>query len=146
MKKFTIFIVSIWVMVILNGCGGSTVIVTKVKSDATTLFLVDAKGYSYGGVPYKCDSMSSWSKTTPNGEFTFYPPDNCQFDFTGLNGTTSNDPDIDDVIYIVDTLDNGKNNIPYECNSFEGVNHTYNDGIGDGSFDYAPNDSCVFYL
>jgi len=145
MKKHIILVLSACAVFGLSGCGGGG------SSDGyddglTTLFLVDDVGNSYGGVPYICDSMSAWDVTAPNGEFSFYPPDNCEFDFTGLNGTTSGDPRIDDLIYIVDYLDEGKNGIAYECSSFAGVDYTYNDGIWDGSFDYAPNDACVFYL
>jgi len=130
----------------LSGCNAS-LSSSRVPNDGlTTLFLVDEVGNSYANIPYICDSMSSWDFTAYNGEFSFYPSDNCRFDFTGLNGTSFSSPIIDDVVYIVDDLDRGKNGIPYECSSFIGIDYTYNDGVNNGSFDYAPNDSCLFYL
>lgn len=144
MTKHIVLVLAALAVFGLSGCGGAS---NEPYNDGlTTLFLVDSNGFSYANVPYLCDSMASWDFTAANGEFSFYPPDNCQFDFTGLNGTSSGNPLIDDVIYIVDYADNGKNGIPYACNSFAGVDYTYNDGIWDGSFDYAPNDACVFYL
>lgn len=132
-------------VIALSGCGGSS---DYYDDGLTTLFLVDDQGFAYAGVPYICDSMSGWDETAPNGEFSFYPPDNCTFDFMGLNGTDPNDIYLDEVIYIVDDLDNGKNGIPYECSSFNAgnINYTYDDGIWDGSFDYDADDACVFYL
>jgi len=145
MKKHIILVLSALAVLSLSGCGGGAS--DEYYDDGlTTLFLVDDIGNSYGGIPYICDSMSSWDVTAPNGEFSFYPPEICEFDFTGLNGTTSGNPAIDQIIYIVDYLDEGKNDIPYECSSFIGVDYTYDDGIWDGSFDYAPNDRCAFYL
>lgn len=127
----------------LSGCGGgdTIVIVDPPIDNATTLFLIDQNGNSYGGIPYICDSMVDWSATRPNGEFTFFPPDNCEFDFSGLDGNYANDPFVDDIVYIVDDLDRGKGNIPYECVSF-GASSTFLDG----SFDYDIDDQCVFYL
>ncbi len=126
----------------LNGCGGDNYYYEEPINDGlTTLFLVDQDGYSYGSIPYKCDSMADWSKTAYNGEFSFYPGENCEFDFLGLDGNYANDPSVDDIVYIVDDLDYGKGGIPYECASF-GVGTTY----GDGSFDYDVDDACVFYL
>jgi len=55
------------------------------SSNLTTLFLVDEHGYAYANVPYKCNSMYAWSKTAPNGEFSFVEPDSCLFDFEGLD-------------------------------------------------------------
>ena len=129
----------------LSGCGGGG---SGYNDGLTTLFLVDDEGYSYGGIPYSCDSMNYWDKTAFNGEFSFYPGEDCEFDFDGLNGTDPEDIYVDEVIYIVDDLDNGKNNIPYECSSFNAgnINYTYDDGIWDGSFDYDADDACVFYL
>ncbi len=137
---------SIIAVVALNGCGGGS---SDYYNDGlTTLFLVDDQGYAYSGVPYICESMNTWDVTAPNGEFSFYPPEECIFDFDGLNGTDPNDIYVDEVIYIVDDLDNGKNDIPYECSSFNvgNINYTYDDGIWDGSFDYDADDACVFYL
>jgi len=126
----------------LNGCGDSdSQGSSSIDSDLVTLFLVDERGFSYGGVPYLCDSMLAWEKTAANGEFTFLPPDNCEFDFLGFEGNYNNDEFFDDIVRIVDSRDDGKNGIPYECSSFAGSS-TY----ADGRFDYDIDDSCVFYL
>ena len=128
----------------LSGCGGGGddyYYEEPINDGLTTLFLVDQDGYSYAGIPYKCDSMADWSKTAYNGEFSFYPGENCEFDFLGLDGDYNIDPDVDDIVRIVDDLDYGKGGIPYECASF-GVGTTY----GDGSFEYDIDDECVFYL
>ncbi len=121
----------------LSGCGGGG----GTPSNLTTLFLVDENGFSYGGVPYKCDSMGDWAVTAPNGEFTFNPPDNCVFDFLGFRGDLFGDPLVDDIVRIVDYAYEGKGGIPYDCASF-GANATY----GDGSFNYDIDDQCVFYF
>ncbi len=140
MMKKGLIIASLAAAAFLSGCGGGggggnpPPPVTE-----TTLFLIDQDGYSLGGVPYSCDSGSG--VTAPNGEFTFYPPDDCIFDFTGFDGNYDNDPYVDDIIYIVDDLDDGKGGIDYDCYSF-GAGTTY----GDGSFDYDIDDECVFYL
>lgn len=143
MKKIIMFIVSAFTVIGLSGCSSD-------RDDLTTLFLVDENGYSYGGVPYICESMRDWSRTAPNGEFTFYQREECLFDFYGYYGTDPDDTTIpyNEYIYIVDDLDRGKNNIPYECELFNagGINYTYDDGLWDGSFDYDQDDRCVFYL
>ena len=142
MKKKILGLILAGVTVLtLSGCGGGDTVVDPLVDNATTLFLIDQNGNSYGGIPYICDSMVSWSATRPNGEFTFFPPDDCTFDFTGLIGNYANDPIADDIVYIVDDLDRGKENIPYECVDF-GVSSTFLDG----SFDYDIDDQCVFYL
>ena len=149
LKKHIILVVSVFSIFGLSGCGGGGSSSNDYIDDGlTTLFLVDENGFSYGGVPYICDSMSTWDVTAPNGEFSFYPQESCEFDFTGLNGTDPTDPFPDNLIYIVDYLDYGKNGIPYECQNFNvGIlNTTYYDGISDGSFDYDVDDACVFYL
>ena len=129
----------------LNGCGSSS---NDYPGDLTTLFLVDDLGYSYAGIPYKCDSMDYWVRTPANGEFSFFPGENCVFDLGGLNGTDPNDGYVDQLIYIVDYRDSGKNGIPYECELFNAgfINETYDDGIWSGSFDYDADDRCVFYF
>lgn len=120
-----------------NGCNGSFEI--NGNDGYTTLYLVDEYGNSYSGIPYRCDSMYGWSTTAYNGEFSFYPPDDCEFDFNRLDG---NDGDLfGDVVRIVDYYNDGKSNIPYDCRSF-GAGSTYYDG----SFDYNADDECVFYL
>lgn len=137
MKKYVVLLVSIVVLFGASGCGSSSN--NDYDDGLVTLFLVDDFGYSYGGVPYLCDSMRDWEVTLPNGEFTFLPPDNCVFDFYGYNGVYGDR--FDDIIRIVDYTESGKGNIPYDCASF-GVGSTYLDG----SFDYDVNDECVFYL
>ncbi len=145
MKKLIGFMVAGVALFALSGCGGSNNYYDDgyypADPELTTLFLVDQDGYSYAGIPYLCDSMVNWGQTAPNGEFSFYPGENCEFDFLGLYGNYEGDPYVDDIVYIVDYLDYGKGGIPYECASF-GVGTTY----GDGSFDYDINDECVFYL
>ena len=110
MKK-TLFITTILTATLLfTGCGGwnnDYYYDQEPIENATTLFLIDQDGNSYGGIPYICDSMTDWSATRPNGEFTFFPPDNCIFDFSGLEGNYG-DPLLDDIVYIVDDLDRGK--------------------------------------
>lgn len=129
------------ILFVFSGCGDDHNDVVVVAPTATTLFLIDQDGMSLGGVPYICDSMVAWSATRPNGEFTFFEPDNCTFDFTGLSGNYENDYIHDDIIYIVDDLDRGKGGIPYSCEYF-GASSTYLDG----SFNYGANDACTFYL
>jgi hypothetical protein len=138
--KLVGLIVAVVAVLGLSGCGSSSD--DHYQDDLVTLFLVDELGYSYGGVPYICDSMRDWEVTLPNGEFTFLPPDNCEFDFLGLDGNLFNDPRVDDIVRIVDFTDDGKGGIPYECASFSGVDETR----FDGSFEYDIDDQCVFYL
>jgi len=135
-KKFTGLLVVGVSALVLSGCGGGS---SSYNDGLTTLFLVDEYDNSYGGIPYICDSMSTWSETAPNGEFSFYPGENCEFDFTGYNGLYGDE--FDDIIRIVDYTYDGKGDIPYECELF-GVGTTYSDG----SFDYDYDDACVFYL
>lgn len=120
-----------------NGCSGSFDI--DGNDGLTTLYLVDEYGSAYSGIPYICDSMRSWDRTAYNGEFSFYPPDDCQFDFSGLRGNYNSRTD--DIVRIVDYTDYGKSGIPYNCTSFGSGTTDY-----DGSFDYNSNDECVFYL
>jgi len=145
MKKLISILLAGVVTLVLSGCGGGD---DYYHDNLTTLFLVDQDGFAYAGVPYTCDSMNYWDETAPNGEFSFYPGEDCEFDFLGWNGTDPNDIYVDEVMYIVDYLDNGKNGIPYECSNFNAgnINTTYYDGIWDGSFDYDADDACVFYL
>jgi len=147
-KKSMLVILAVVSVFGLSACGGGGDDDYYYEPELVTLFLVDEQGFSYGGIPYKCDSMLYWSETLDNGEFTFLPPDNCEFDFYGLNGTDPDDGYTNHLIYIVDYLDNGKNGIPYECANFNAgfLNETYDDGIYDGSFDYDIDDQCVFYL
>lgn len=139
MKKLKILLISLVSLIVLSACGGGGG--NNPPDNLTTLFLVDQNGFSYGGIPYRCDSMRDWSVTAPNGEFTFLPPDNCEFDFLGLRGDLFGDPVVDDIVRIVDFDYNGKGGILYACESF-GASSTYNDG----SFNYDIDDQCVFYL
>ena len=145
MKKLISLLFAGVAVLALNGCGGGgsngDYYVPPVNDGLTTLFLIDQDGFAYAGVPYICDSMIDWELTAPNGEFSFYPGEDCEFDFDGLEGNYSDDPHVDDIVYIVDDLDYGKGGIEYECASF-GVGSTY----GDGSFDYDIDDQCTFYL
>lgn len=144
-KKLVGLIVTVVAVFGLSGCGSSSGGGGGgdyyVPDNLTTLLLVDHVGNSYGGIPYKCDSMAVWDVTAPNGEFSFLPPDNCVFDLQGLDGDLFGDPYVDDIVRIVDVGHNGKGGIPYDCASF-GVGSTYNDG----SFEYDIDDRCVFYL
>lgn len=148
MKKLIGLVLSGVAVFALSGCGGGSD--DYYPDDLTTLFLVDEYGDPYGGIPYICDSMNNWDTTLANGEFSFYPPENCEFDFSGLYGTDPDDPTVpyNEFIYIVDYVDEGKNNIPYECSIFNAgnINYTAYDGIYDGSFEYDADDACVFYL
>jgi hypothetical protein len=136
-------------MFVLSGCGGGGND-DPPPVDLTTLFLVNEDGNPYAGIPYICDSMRDWEYTLSNGEFTFLPPDNCEFDFDGYYGTDPDDPTVpyNELIYIVDIADEGKNGIPYECDRFNvgNINYTGYDGIYNGSFEYDADDACVFYL
>jgi hypothetical protein len=147
MKKLMGLVLAGVAVFALSGCGGGD---DYYPDDLTTLFLVDQDGYSYASIPYICESMRDWDRTRPNGEFSFYPGEDCEFNFSGLYGTDPNDFTVpyNELIYIVDYVDEGKNNIPYECSSFNvgNINYTYYDGIYDGSFDYDADDACIFYL
>ena len=144
MKKSLLLVFSMVAVIGLSGCGGGGGSNDGPSNNLTTLFLVDDRGFSYGGIPYKCDSMYDWDYTRPNGEFSFYPPDNCVFDFFGLDGDYDENPVVDDIVRIVDYSDNGKGGIPYECSSFGAGSTSFT--FGDGSFYYDIDDNCVFYL
>ena len=128
-------------IVLLSGCGGGS---SDYNDGLTTLFLVDEQGFAYADIPYQCydQGVLTYSDSTLfNGEFSFYPGEDCEFDFLGLDGNYLNDPSVDDIVRIVDYTDDGKGGIPYECASF-GIGTTYSDG----SFDYDIDDQCIFYL
>ncbi|HHD78290.1 MAG TPA: hypothetical protein ENK98_01420 [Epsilonproteobacteria bacterium] len=143
MKKIILYMTATVAVVALNGCGGlvysDDYYSDYVGDDLTTLFLVDERGLSYADIPYKCDSMTRWSHTAPNGEFSFIQHEYCEFDFNGLDG--NHDFTDDEIVRIVDDRNSGKGGIEYGCESF-GVSSTFNDG----SFDYDQDDVCTFYL
>ena len=128
---------------VLSGCGGGS---DYYYDDLTTLFLVNEYNEPVSGVEYICDSMANSQYTAYNGEFSFYPGETCEFYFDGLylNGTDPDDGYVDDIIYIVDDLYNGKGGIPYTCEYFNvgSLNYTYSDG----SFEYDWDDKCAFFL
>lgn len=139
-KKILGMILSGVAVLSLNGCGGGGS--DDYYDDLTTLFLVDELGYSYAGVPYACydNGVLTYSgQTLYNGEFSFYPGEDCEFDFTGLDGVYGDE--FDDIVRIVDYTNSGKGGIPYDCLYF-GASSTY----ADGSFIYDEDDQCVFYL
>ncbi len=140
MKKIIASILTIVAVIGLSGCGGGG----SDDDKLITLFLVDEEGNSYSSIPYRCDSMTDWEETPINGEFTFFANEDCEFDFIDLDGTNHNNTS-NDLIYIVDSLDSGKNGIDYDCLKF-GAGVTEYDGIYDGSFEYDIDDECVFYL
>ena len=150
MKKLIGLVFAGVAVFVLSGCGDNYYYYNEPVDDLTTLFLVDEYGDPYPGIPYICDSMRDWERTLPNGEFTFLPPDNCEFDFYGYFGTDPDDLTVpyNELIYIVDIADEGKNGIPYECSRFNvgNINYTDYDGIYDGSFEYDADDACIFYL
>jgi len=142
MKRISIFLVSLLASMFISGCNSGNTSSNKSTNDSvneTTLFLEDEEGFSYGGIPYKCTSMSHWSKTKANGEFTFVQPDTCTFNFNGLKGLYEDE--YDDVVRIVDYTHNGKGDISYDCRDF-GASSTYDDG----SFSYNEDDECTFQL
>ena len=141
MKRIIVFFTTIMAVFVLSGCNlnDDDYYDGYDRQNVTTLFLVDDQGFTYRGIPYKCDSMISWSTTKNNGEFTFIQPDTCTFNFNGLNGVYGDGAD--EVVRIVDYTYQGKGDIPYECHDF-GVSSTY----GDGSFSYNENDECIFRL
>jgi hypothetical protein len=140
MKKLMGLLVAGVAVVALSGCGGGGS--TSVNDGLTTLFLVDENDNAYAEIPYKCydQGVLTYSDSTLyNGEFSFYPGEDCEFDFLGYDGVYGDQ--FDDIIRIVDYTDAGKEGIDYDCASF-GVGTTYIDG----SFDYDIDDQCIFYL
>ena len=141
MKKRLYIIFSFISLMLLNSCNGSfETSGTPYHNDGlVSLYLVDENGHAYSNIPYLCNSMTRWDKTTSHGEFTFLAPEKCRFDLLGLNGNYGDR--YDEVVRIVDYRDNGQGRVSYDCQSF---------GIGstdyDGSFDYNIDDECTFYL
>ena len=146
MKKLISILFAGVAVVALNGCGGgsSDYYEEPYNDGLTTLFLVNEYNEPVNGIEYICDSMANPQYTAPNGEFSFYPGETCEFDFFGLNGTDPDDLLVDDIIYIVDDLYDGKGDIPYQCDFFNvgSINYTYSDG----SFEYDWDDRCAFFL
>jgi len=140
-KKLIGFMVSGVAVFALSGCGSDPVIVDDGPVPIT-LFLLDQDDFSFEGIPYRCDGMANWDLTAPNGEFTFYEYESCEFDFSGLVGNWYNDPIDDDIVRITDDLGLGVEGISYECASYGGPDVT----LYDGSFYYDPGDQCTFYF
>ncbi len=152
MSKKTIVWLSVAVAFAISGCGSSYdqgyqdgfYDGTRVPADGmTTLFLRDLDGFSAAGVQYTCTdptgAVSAQAVTAPNGEFTFYPGEQCSFDLTGFGGTPA------DPLFIEDDIGQGKNNIAYVCAGGDAGLTGYNADFGrDGFFDYYPDDSCTF--
>ncbi|MCW8820603.1 MAG: hypothetical protein OQK45_00130 [Sulfurovum sp.] len=139
MKKLMSLVFSGVVALVLSGCGGGG---SNYNDGLTTLFLVDEQGFAYADIPYQCydQGVLTYSDSTlNNGEFSFYPGEDCKFDFLGYDGVYGDV--FDEIIRIVDYTYDGKGDIPYQCDSF-GIGSTYTDG----SFDYDADDACVFYL
>ena len=144
-KRITGLLVAGVAVFALSGCGGGgggdNGIIATPPAELITLFLHDEAGLSWADIPYRCDSMLNWDYTLPNGEFTFYEYDSCEFDFTGLDGNFINDPLVDDIVRITDDRDLGVKDIKYECISY-GPDHTH----PDGSFFYDADDQCIFHF
>ncbi len=142
-KKLMMLVLTGLSVMVLNGCGGGS---SSYNDGLTTLFLVDEYGSSYAYIPYQCYDqgvLTSDTTTLSNGEFSFYPGEECEFDFTGYSGVYGDE--YDEIIRIVDYTDDGKDLIPYECELFGVAGTTYYT-YSDGSFDYDANDACIFYL
>ncbi len=109
----------------------------------TTLFLIDFDGFSAAGVHYTCvdstGALTADAVTAPNGEFSFYPGEQCTFDLLGFGGTP------DDPLFIEDDIGQGKNNIAYSCDGGDAGLTGYNAELDrDGFFNYLPDDVCTF--
>ena len=141
MKNILLSMVAVFMLFALSACGSSDDYARNNygADNTTTLYLVDAKDFSYAGIPYICDSMNAWARTSKEGAFVFVEPESCKFDFNGLDGVYGDA--FDEVVRIVDYTNDGKAGIPYKCESFV-ASSTYSDG----SFDYNENDVCSFYL
>ena len=127
MKKIFGLLIAAVAVLSLNGCGGGG----QYNDGATTLFLVDFDYNAVNGVEYNCNYTSG--TTFGDGEFTFYPPDDCSFRLDGI---------VRD-LFIVDVTNTGKNGIPYDCVP-SGINGFTGDYIDDGGFNYATDDVCTF--
>lgn len=144
-------------VLVLSGCGGSGYDEgydngytdgfydgARVPVDGmTTLFLRDINGFSAGGVHYVCvdptGAVSADAVTAPNGEFSFYPGEQCAFNLVGFSGTPA------DPLFIEDDIGQGKNNIAYVCEGGDTGLTGYSIDFGrDGFFNYLPDDTCSF--
>lgn len=142
MQKIRLILASILMIFGFNACGDS-------NDELYTLFLVDEQGFSYAGVPYRCDSMRDWERTPSNGEFSFFTGESCTFDFRGFGGTSNNSSIFDEVVRIVDYQEYGKGGIEYDCLLFSGTTYYGDEFISpymDGSFEYDADDQCRFFL
>ena len=131
MKKKLIGLVVAGVTVFaLSGCSGGD---DEYNDGFTTLFVVDVNYNSVNGIDYDCDSHSG--TTFGDGEFSFYPGDDCKFYMDNLTAD----------LFIVDISNNGKDGIPYDCSPSNIAGDTGDTGRL-GEFDYATYDECIFYL
>ena len=139
MKRFSILVGLAAAAIIFTGCGGGGgggggYVPPPPPPAMDVLYLDDGDG-GLSGVPYICSSGSGF--TGPDGEFSFYPGDDCTFDLTGFGGT----------IYFWDPLfidyadETGVGGIEYSC--WSGTYGWTDDG---GYFDYDTDDECTFYL
>ena len=141
-KRWMMLLLAAVSAVMMTGCGGGGDDYYEPGPEPVTLFLLDHLGYSYGGIPYRCDGMINWAYTRPNGEFTFYEYESCEFDFGALHGNYANDPfSGDEVVRITDDLNIGVPNIRYECRSYGPGKTDY-----DGAFYYDSGDICTFFF
>ncbi|HHO65358.1 MAG TPA: hypothetical protein ENJ71_02430 [Epsilonproteobacteria bacterium] len=157
MKRWIMIMMGVMTAVALSGCGGSSYDDgyddgysdgfydgARVPVDGmTTLFLRDIDGFSAGGVHYTCvdptGALSADAITAPNGEFSFYPGEQCTFDLIGFGGTPG------DPLFVEDDIGQGKNNIAYVCQGGDAGLTGYNVDLGrDGFFNYLPDDICTF--
>ena len=143
MKRFSILVGLAAAAIIFTGCGGGGgggggYVPPPDPGPGPVqevLYLDDGAG-GLVGIPYFCTSGIS-DITGPDGDFYFYPGDDCTFDLTGFGGTIY----LWDPLYIDYADETGVSGIEYDCWS----------GTGgwtdiDGYFDYDTDDECTFYL
>ena len=136
-KRFRINILAATIsMVVMIGCGGSTIPV-----EVDTNYLTDVDGVGIEGVRYYCDSNSSKVFTQKNGDFNFNPnSDKCKFMLTADNVS-----DTAQSLYINSIKNNdssGVNGLPYVCTS--GLNGKTGESQAHGYFDHVlAEDECT---